>query len=654
MSANMMMKSQQRLQQIARALGAVAALWALGLGASPAAAKGSVVMEASVGAGEVYPLDIINYKLEIVRTEGAGEVYPDLPDFGEFKVREASGPSNAVYFASINGVSTTKNIDTYIYSLQAPAKPGIYTISPATADFEGKKIRTKSVMVKVEEATVHAAGIFKDAPEPRTQPRQRHIDKIARGRVYLIPQVSASECYIRGEVKVSWSLYVAESLLREFNFIENRVGNVGFHAAPGLDEIRNRFFIHVMRDWDRQITARKEEIEGEKYLVYPLRELLIFPQTLDSNAIPPFRVAFELPDRNRANAFFSLVNTYQLVITAPEPPLTVKELPLTGKPKDFTGAVGMVSLVATSTAPAGKIRQLDDLFAVNVKLRGRGYLEYFPAPKLASDKDFTIFATEEGDSSQQVVDGHLTGEKSWKFMLRAENHGKLEIPPFEFSYFNPETEQYEVARSEAIPIQVEENKELTEVRRQTRVADQAIAPPDPIAGKLKDDLAYISDASWGSLTLVSDDRWLVREMAPWSLLGAAGLFLMTFAARPAQPRDAAKTRRSKAARKAQTALDALSGASKLSDEEFGAQLATALKGYLADIDNRPIEGLSPNYARELVAQRTESASLAEDWFNLLEEAASLRYVGGAIDRDALATKGRDLVKQTEEGAARAS
>jgi hypothetical protein len=143
-------------------------------------------------------------------------------------------------------------------------------------------------------------------------------------------------------------------------------------------------------------------------------------------------------------------------------------------------------------------------------------------------------------------------------------------------------------------------------------------------------------------------------MAPWSLLGAAGLFLMTFAARPAQPRDAAKTRRSKAARKAQSALDALSGASKLSDEEFGAQLATALKGYLADIDNRPIEGLSPNYARELVAQRTESASLAEDWFNLLEEAASLRYVGGAIDRDALATKGRDLVKQTEEGAARAS
>ena len=81
-----MKMKNQRLQKTTRALGAVAALWAFALTAGPAAAKGSVAMEATVSPAEVYPLDLVTYKLEIVRTEGASEVYPVLPHFGEFKV----------------------------------------------------------------------------------------------------------------------------------------------------------------------------------------------------------------------------------------------------------------------------------------------------------------------------------------------------------------------------------------------------------------------------------------------------------------------------------------------------------------------------------------------------------------------------------------
>jgi hypothetical protein len=420
---------------------------------SPALGEEEVVLiKAFAEPTEIYFPNKINYMIHIRRDFNTPKIIPKLPEFGEFKLIQTQEPATSFYDLPKPGGFKKKCLDIYTYSLQTPMKPQIYTIEPASIEFGGQKFFSEPVEVLVaEKPFVQNKGIFQGAPFPITSPVKSRIDKLTCGRLHLIPQVSASESYVGEQIRVLWSLYIAESLLREFNFINNKSGGAGFKAGPKPHEVQSDFFVHVLRDWEGKVNPQKEEIDGVKYLVFPLRELLLFAKNVEANKIPPFYISCDLIDKESKSQFL-FRNDYKLMVISLEPHLKISNLPNAGRPRDFSGIVGTtISLEAKIDKSTSAINQTDNSFDVNVKLSGHANLEGAPAPKLSNFDKFDTKNIEEIVVNKEIIKDKFWSERVWKYSISKRQISK-DAPIFEFSYFDLDSKIYKNVRIEATSI----------------------------------------------------------------------------------------------------------------------------------------------------------------------------------------------------------
>lgn len=148
--------------------------------------------------------------------------------------------------------------------------------------------------------------------------------------------------------------------------------------------------------------------------------------------------------------FFGQPTRHQQASLASEP-VTIKALPLPreGVPPGFGGAVGSFSMqveVAPTNIAVG------DPITVKVQVSGRGAVDAVTLPAQTGWDQFKAYPPtsnfEGGDQSG------LSGTKSFALTVVPQNMEVRELPPFIFSYFDPELKKYQTLTRPAVPLTI--------------------------------------------------------------------------------------------------------------------------------------------------------------------------------------------------------
>ena len=329
------------------------------------------------------------------------------PSFNGFRV--VGGPNQSVSNSWINGVRTFSK--TYSYFL-TPEKKGNYTIGQASIEIDGDIYKTLPVKVQVTEAV--ESSLSPGSPS-----------SVVDDDIELSVEISKSNPYLNEPISV------------EFKLLFNPKINV-----TNLGEIDNPEFKNF---WSQNIKIPRLEIKstsykGQRYNYVTWKKALLFPQKAGDLELLPLTldVTIDVPT-NRRDFFGNTIYTQtSKKVASRKRIIKVKNFPENGKPESFNGAVGNFDISLNSSKSQLKATES---FQLEFKVNGNGNLKLFSLPEIIVPSSLEKYAPEFKEKINTSLSG-MNGEISNVYTIVPQYQGKYPIPPVEFSFFNPKTEQY--------------------------------------------------------------------------------------------------------------------------------------------------------------------------------------------------------------------
>jgi hypothetical protein len=202
----------------------------------------------------------------------------------------------------------------------------------------------------------------------------------------------------------------------------------------------------------KQLVAEEGKYKGEKYRFVTLRKTVLYPQKSGKLVIEPLSldVDVQLPS-NRRNIFGQvlLVEDHKRV-SAGAKTINVKALPESGKPADFSGAVGRFVFKVTPSKTNLKSGESLDL---DVSVSGTGNLKLFTLPKPIVPTALEMYDPVHNEQVSTPLSG-MTGKISDKYAIIPQYKGKYPIKPMVFTYFDLGSRSYKTITSPEIMVNV--------------------------------------------------------------------------------------------------------------------------------------------------------------------------------------------------------
>jgi len=329
------------------------------------------------------------------------------PSFNGFRV--VGGPNQSVSNSWINGVRTFSK--TYSYFLR-PETKGNYTIGQASIEIDGDIYKTLPVKVQVTEAV--ESSLSPGSPS-----------SVVDDDIELSIEISKSNPYLNEPISV------------EFKLLFNPKINV-----TNLGEIDNPEFKNF---WSQNIKIPRLEIKstsykGQRYNYVTWKKALLIPQKAGDLELLPLTldVTIDVPT-NRRDFFGNTIYTQtSKKVASRKSIIKVKNFPENGKPESFNGAVGNFDISLNSSKSQLKATES---FQLEFKVNGNGNLKLFSLPEIIVPSSLEKYAPEFKEKINTSLSG-MNGEISNVYTIVPQYQGKYPIPPVEFSFFNPKTEQY--------------------------------------------------------------------------------------------------------------------------------------------------------------------------------------------------------------------
>ena len=193
--------------------------------------------------------------------------------------------------------------------------------------------------------------------------------------------------------------------------------------------------------WNSQPTQRDEYTETigpEQYRVIELRTLL-FPSVVETITIEPASLR---ADAGLPGGSDSLESEPVVIQVHPLP---------TGAPSGFVGAVGRFEISAEVNATTGTV---NDPVLLTVNITGDGNVEALPDPAWPEFSGWRAIESPPA-AEASVVDGKITGIRTYEFGLVPEASGYLTIPEVVYPHYDPEADRYVQARTVPIVVTIE-------------------------------------------------------------------------------------------------------------------------------------------------------------------------------------------------------
>ncbi|MVN22636.1 BatD family protein [Mucilaginibacter arboris] len=381
------------------------------------------VSKSNVGVGEQFEVDF---------SMNAGGTHFTPPNFNNFQV--ISGPNMSSDMTSVNG-NTTLNI-TYSYIL-VPTKEGTFTIDAAAIVINGHtlvssplKVTVKGQAPPVQKQAQQAAA----APVDNSKADTRDISK----QIFIRAVVDKTHAYVGEQIKVDYKIYT-------------RVDILGGQPdkAPELNGFWNQDVVNKNgNSW------KSEVYKGLRYNVTTIKQSILFPQHAGDLSIDPLTVNFgvrlPLPAINVLGTMYN--NFKDVPYKAKSQPIIIHVIPLptTGKPVDFTGAVGSFSLYTDADK---KELKANETLNYTVEISGTGNLNLIDAPKINLPADLEKYDPKTTDRITVDSNG-VSGSRKFSYLLIPRHQGDFTLNPVNFTYFNPASKKYITLPGKAFRIKV--------------------------------------------------------------------------------------------------------------------------------------------------------------------------------------------------------
>lgn len=361
------------------------------------------------------------------------------PNFETSGFRVVGGPSQSVSQSWINGRSSFNKSYTYILM---PTQKGTLTIRQASIEINGQIYKTSPIKINV----TNAVQLPKD---PNEAPAISANDNL-----YLVADISNSNPFLNEPITVVYKLY--------FSY------NIGITNWQELSKPKYNDFWSQNIDI-KQLVAQDGMFKGERYRYVVLRKTVLYPQKSGKLEIEPLSLDIDCQvPTNRRNFWGQILMTEDSKrVSAGSKVINVKPLPESGKPEDFSGAVGKFDFQVT---PSKTVLKNGESLDLNVKVVGTGNLKLFNLPKPVMPSALEMYDPEHNENVSTPLSG-MTGSISDKYTIIPQSKGNFQIKPMSFTYFDLGSKSYKTITSKEILINVLDGPGIASTSKDDRTND---------------------------------------------------------------------------------------------------------------------------------------------------------------------------------------
>lgn len=472
------------------------------------------------------------------------------PAFGGFRI--LSGPNQSSSMQIING--KVSGSITYSYILQ-PTNIGSYSIGSASVEYGGKSYNTNTLNVKVEKGT----------PQQQKESNSGYSQQELAKNVFIVAEANKTRAALGEQITVTYKLYT------KLNITSPQITKLpsyeGFWAED-LGPIQNINF---------QVGMYK----GERYRMAVIKQVALFPSKTGTLSVTPFELNIPVIVKKKKtgndvfdeffnDSFFGRTETVNYDAKSNTIKVEVEPLPANA-PASFNGAVGNFTL----KADLDKTNVVtNESLTLRLTIGGNGNIKLLKVPEPQLPAGFDKYEPKTIDNVNRG--SVISGQKIVDYLIVPRSPGQKEIPPVEFTYYNPSSRKYVTLKTQSFKINVRQGV------GDNNVASQSFSKED--VKLLSEDIRYIKTSDFKL-----EPRHEISLIKPWFWISVVVPFLGLFGAVSFKKRQdklygnlqlMRYQKAEKAARKRLKLSKAALDGGKIS--EFYSELSFALFGYLED------------------------------------------------------------------------
>jgi BatD DUF11 like domain len=412
---------------------------------------------------------------------GSPKNAPVVPEIPGLQISYV-GPSSQ--FSFING--QTSSTVTHHFTV-TPQRTGDFVIPALSADVDGVRLTSQPLQLRVVQPSAASVSQINSGSQIAFMKLTLPEDKVFVGEA-----VTANlEIYLRDDVR---------------NF-----GNFQFTGTPA-----DGFTVGKLHEEQ----ARRVQIGNRVYTVVPVSMALTATRTGTLSVGPlTANVTLLIASPNQSNdPFFQQFGIHdpfgnfgeaQKQISLATEIVNVPSLPLPTEnvPPNFNGAIGQYTM-AVSAGPTNVA--VGDPITVRIQISGRGDLGSLTLPDQSAWHGFTIYPPTSKVATADPLG--LQGTKTFEEIIAPQNSDVHELPPFSFSYFDPDTGGYRTLTEPPVALAVRSAGATpvpTVAAAQTPNPQSAARPEDILP--IKDDLGALAPAG---PPLITRPAFLVLQTLP--------------------------------------------------------------------------------------------------------------------------------------------
>ncbi len=302
---------------------------------------------------------------------------------------------------------------------------GNFTIPALTANVNGQQLSAAPLKITVTRASAPSTAEVNSGNE----------------LAFMKLSVPQSRFYVGQPVVAQLQLYLRDDVRNVPGFQLNSVDTDGFSAGKTVNQLNDR---------------HSAQVGNRVYTVIPIT-LPLTPLKAGRFELGPFTATAVVVVASQDQGGDPFIRSFfnqgqQKQVTLATDPVSVECLPLpeAGKPADFTGAIGdftMTSSVGPTNLTVG------DPITVHVQICGSGLLGGVTLPFQSTWRNFKTYPP---TSKTETTDPYgFQGTKTFEQIISPENADVHEVPPFSFSFFNPDDGRYHTLTQAAVPLKVQ-------------------------------------------------------------------------------------------------------------------------------------------------------------------------------------------------------
>lgn len=434
----------------------------------------------------------------------------------------------------INGRFSASSV--YTYQITGN-QVGQYQLGPFQVTAGGKTCTTNVVTLQVTKNSTKL---------PTNIPDNNSSNNTNPAPLFLKLQLESTRFYVKEAIPLKVYLYI-----REDTQVENNI-NYPKIKLPS-------FAVHKAG----KVTTKEVLVQGVAYTVVEF-PYLVSTYKDGEFALGPFELSCNLLLGGRTGTlldeFWPSYEKKRVTLKSNPVTVTVLPLPKAGKPQNFSGGVGQFQL-DTSASSQKPILQGDPL-SIKIVVSGKGNFDSINAPSLKNTGNLKVYPAER---KQIAGDNKVVFEQ----VVIPLDPKITKIGPYYFSYFDTNTQTYQILKSNNIKISIKPDPHFPKQGTSQNNENQATVD---VLGK---DILFIKETP-GNLKLKSDYIyhqfwfWLINLIPLLILLG-----LLVY--QHYQKLMTSDTSWSRTTRANQNAQRKLSSVKKLLKEEHYAQIPEELQ-----------------------------------------------------------------------------